>query len=149
MKVVVYSRSRARQQLIEQLSRFYVEQLNLDRSRKTVTIYTVPRLLKERGILGCAIRDEGNVAVLLDSRLTFSKIMITLAHEFVHVKQIALGQLRPLKKNDSSKWIWRGRVYKNNDYVSPWENEAYSREGVLAAAVMNRVAISKKKRVRS
>jgi len=139
MQVVVHSRSVTRKFYIEQLSKFYVECLNLHRSRKTVTVYTVPHMNKTRGMLGCAVRDGDNVAVLIDSGLSYSKTLITLAHEFVHVKQLALGQLRALKKYDSSKWVWCGRVYENNDYFSPWEDEAYTREHELAALAMDRI----------
>jgi hypothetical protein len=94
---------------------------------------------KTRGMLGCAVRDGDNVAVLIDSGLSYSKTLVTLAHEFVHVKQLALGQLRALKKYDASKWVWCGRVYENNDYFSPWEDEAYTREHELAALAMDRI----------
>jgi hypothetical protein len=136
MQVVVHSRSKARKFYIEQLSKFYVECLNLDRSRKTVTVYTVPGLKKAKGMLGCAVRDGDNVAVLIDSALSYSKTLITLAHEFVHVKQLALGQLR-IVKNDTSKWIWCGRVYDHSNYFSPWEDEAYTRENELAALALD------------
>lgn len=137
MEIIVHSRSLDRRHFIEHLSEFYIDQLNLGRSRKTVTIYTVPRLLKERKMSGCTIRNDGNVAILIDSQLSYAKLVTTLAHEFVHVKQIALGHLRPLKENEAKKWVWMGKIYDNHDYTSPWEKEAYSREGVLTAAVMN------------
>ncbi len=136
MQVVVHSRSRARKFYIEQLSKFYVECLNLHRSRKTVNVYTVPGLKKTKGMLGCAARDGDNVAVLIDSALSYSKTLITLAHEFVHVKQLALGQLR-IVKNDTSKWVWCGRVYDHSNYFSPWEDEAYTRENELAALALD------------
>jgi hypothetical protein len=136
MQVVVHSRSVARKFYIEQLSKFYVECLNLHRSRKTVTVYTVPGLKKTKGMLGCAARDGDNVAVLIDSALSYSKTLITLAHEFVHVKQLALGQLR-IVKNDTSKWVWCGRVYDHSNYFSPWEDEAYTRENELAALALD------------
>lgn len=52
------------------------------------------------------------------------KMLMTLAHEVVHVKQYAVGEL---SENHAS---WRGkRVNEDVDYwESPWEIEAFGRE---------------------
>ncbi len=51
-------------------------------------------------------------------------MMMTLSHEFVHLKQYALGEL------DEGMNVWKGkRVPANTDYWdTPWEIEAHGRE---------------------
>lgn len=50
--------------------------------------------------------------------------LMTLAHECVHLKQYAMGEI------DENMNTWKGtRVPKSTDYWdSPWEIEAYGRE---------------------
>lgn len=51
-------------------------------------------------------------------------MMMTLAHEFVHLKQYAMGEL------DESMNVWKGkRMPSSMDYWdTPWEIEAHGRE---------------------
>lgn len=51
-------------------------------------------------------------------------MMMTLAHEFVHLKQYAMGEL------DENMCVWKGkRVASSTDYWdTPWEIEAHGRE---------------------
>lgn len=51
-------------------------------------------------------------------------MMMTLAHEMVHVKQFALGEL------DENMTVWKGkRMSSKTDYWdTPWEIEAHGRE---------------------
>lgn len=55
---------------------------------------------------------------------SFRKMLMTLAHECVHVKQFALGEL---SENHAQ---WRGRRMKDDIeyWESPWEIEAFGRE---------------------
>lgn len=54
-------------------------------------------------------------------------MMMTLAHEFVHLKQYAMGEL------DEKLSVWKGkRISANTDYWdTPWEIEAHGRESGL------------------
>lgn len=55
--------------------------------------------------------------------------LITLAHEMVHVKQHAKGELKSMLRTREEKW--HGRYIKENEmsyYEKPWEIEAYGRE---------------------
>jgi len=51
-------------------------------------------------------------------------MMMTLAHEFVHLKQYAMGEL------DENMCVWKGRRIASsvNYWDHPWEIEAYGRE---------------------
>lgn len=51
-------------------------------------------------------------------------MMMTLAHEVVHLKQYALGEL------DESLNVWKGKRYGNSVsyWRTPWEIEAFGRE---------------------
>lgn len=59
-----------------------------------------------------------------------SEMLSSFAHEMIHVKQFATGELRMFPK--CSKWkdqIWEaGNDELDNYYDSPWEIEAYGRE---------------------
>jgi hypothetical protein len=54
----------------------------------------------------------------------------TLAHEMVHVKQLAKGQMRFLP-NEAR--IWKGKKYtKKTKYLDmPWELDAFSKQEIL------------------
>lgn len=57
--------------------------------------------------------------------------LLSLAHEMVHVKQWATGELMDYLSN-CEKSMWKGKVFyclKDDDYWTlPWEIEAYGRE---------------------
>ena len=60
-------------------------------------------------------------------------MLMTLAHEMVHVKQYAKGELVDFTNKDCMiKCRWKGDLYdlkKNDDYWEhPWEIEAHGRE---------------------
>lgn len=63
----------------------------------------------------------------------------TLAHEMVHVKQYAMGELRGaefangagIHRDDDTLWhgqVWRPKRREDPYYDSPWEIEAFGRE---------------------
>jgi len=63
-------------------------------------------------------------SIVIKKDESFRKMLMTLAHECVHVKQYTLREL------SSSHDIFRGKKYKDNIeyWESPWEIEAFGRE---------------------
>lgn len=60
----------------------------------------------------------------VDRNLSLRRLLTTVAHEMVHVKQYARGELK-------GDYIWHGKTYhpKKVDYWDePWEIEAHGRE---------------------
>lgn len=51
-------------------------------------------------------------------------MMMTLAHEMVHVKQFAMGEL------EENMNVWKGKRFsgKTDYWDTPWEIEAHGRE---------------------
>lgn len=71
---------------------------------------------------------------------TFSKryILIILAHEMVHVKQYATGQLKEFVRANRGKWKGDTFNYDEIDYwFTPWEIEAYGMENGLYVRYKN------------
>ena len=64
----------------------------------------------------------------IHSKMKLRKILETVAHEMVHVKQFAKGELYQSSRN--SKHRWQGQwVNKDPDYWDcPWEIEAFGRQ---------------------
>lgn len=57
--------------------------------------------------------------VSIDASMSESKTLLTLSHEFVHIKQYALGELSPCHG------VWKGEKIGELDYYDqPWEQEA-------------------------
>ena len=60
---------------------------------------------------------------------TFFEMMLTLAHEMIHVKQYMKGEM-----SDDPKALWHGRNHDNTPYTKqPWEVEAHKDEYELFA----------------
>ena len=85
------------------------------------------KLTAPQGAMGYCLETDNNrtFEIELDRKLTLRKLMETLAHEMVHVKQYARREFHP------SYNMWRGKTY-NPEKVSywdlPWEIEAHGRE---------------------
>lgn len=67
-------------------------------------------------------------SVIIKGSLSKRKQLITLAHEMVHVKQFAKGELKQMLRDNSMKWNGIP-IARDMKYIErPWEIEAYGRE---------------------
>ena len=139
-----------RKELLEKLAGFYATQLNIQKSNYKVFIVTDPTL-KSQGSLGvCGRTGPREITVALYSYLSFGRILYTLAHEMVHVKQMIRGHYRqePMKYGKGVYHYWLGKRV-NLEYIKrPWEIEAINREDKLVESLskyLSRKKTNKKK----
>ena len=72
--------------------------------------------------------DKRTFELEVDRKLTLRKLLETVAHEMVHVKQFARREMHP------SMDTWYGKTYnpkKTSYWDLPWEIEAHGREAGL------------------
>ena len=79
--------------------------------------------------------------ITIDRRLNKKETLLALAHEMVHVKQYAKGEMkdifRPMKM---VKWMGEKYLQDEMDYwEQPWEIEAYGREKGLYIKFINQL----------
>ena len=78
----------------------------------------------------CEQQDEyRNYTININPNLGKRNTLIVLAHEIVHLKQYAKGELKDCSKVKSVRW--KGKLYCEenvNYWDQPWEIEAYGRE---------------------
>ena len=87
----------------------------------------VVKITRSQGAMGYCLETDNNrtFEIELDRTLTLRKLMETLAHEMVHVKQYARRELNPTTE------AWMGKTYnpkKISYWDLPWEIEAHGRE---------------------
>ena len=129
MEIQVHTRSYTKRELIHAVAMIYAQELKLSRSKCNLTIETVPGLLKSTGMRGGITQlSSHELSIAVDSRLPLETLFSVLAHEMVHAKQYAFGQLRV----GQNGYIWLGKEYDVSYYESPWELEAFGRERILA-----------------
>lgn len=146
MEIQVICRSEERKAVLESCAKFYAKALNLKNSRFTLTIHSKYQLTKTKGSNG-EVSQYGpkSIHMELDSRLPFPRLLLTLAHEMVHVKQIAKGQYRGrLARNGRVLSCWRGVAIRAEYEKRPWEIEAFGRQMDLLEDLLAYVARKKK-----
>ena len=135
MNVVIDMRKSDRKEVIEACIALFIRELKLEKSKSTLFVFSRKNFENETGAAGMVYPyADGLITMDLDSRMSLDKLIQTLAHEMVHVKQIARGQLKYVGK----KIFWKGeRVYpkKMSYYNHPWEIDAWRNEKVLASRV--------------
>jgi hypothetical protein len=135
MKYEVQGRSKTRTHFVHTVCDFFIRELNLDRSTYILNIFLEPNLVKTKHVNGVVVKiEDRHIIMCIDSRLSLQDTIQTLAHEMVHVKQIARGQMTfHRQRNGVNRMVWLGVKQKHYDnWESPWELEAYSRELILA-----------------
>lgn len=133
MEIKIIGASEMRRGYILAVSTYLVKVLKLRKSRIDVNIYCIPHLSKEHKKRGAVARmSDDRINMLLDSRLDAKSLIQVMAHEFVHVKQHARGQLKPYtRKNGTYGWYWMGKINRSKYANQPWEIEAERREKIL------------------
>ena len=140
MKISVISKSKNRKIVIEHLAKFYVKKLKLRKSKFTLTVVTTLTFLKRHGFAGAVyLIDDKKLVMMLDSRLKVVDLIKTTAHEMIHVKQYARGQLKSrVTRSGKLLYSWMGNQCNKRYYDRPWEIEAFSRERLLYNQVFRR-----------
>jgi hypothetical protein len=105
-----------------------IKQLGLTRSKKLLFVKVVREQLDDNDGLTSNLAQFGAIVILLKPQ-SFEKLGVTLAHEMVHVKQMAKGTLKTVKGIN----YWNGRRYsKRTKYLDqPWEIEAFSKQELI------------------
>lgn len=142
MKLKSYSKSPERKKLIESASYYFVKKLKLQKSNYFLHILGKQGLRKNDGSLGLTAKiSKDEICIALDSKLSIPRLLLTLAHEMVHVKQFAKGQVKTeFTRFGNVKTFWMGRQVKAKYINRPWEIEAYTREDILVEQFLRYVA---------
>ena len=112
---------------IEALVPSMLTQLGLDKNRKLLMI-KMDSELEEMGTTIPMAGIDTYLVVLKPTRNLYA-LGVTLAHELVHVRQIARGILQMMPKGKK----WKGKYYgRNVAYLQqPWELDAFARQEIV------------------
>jgi hypothetical protein len=120
---------------LDSLMPSFIEQLGLVNSKRAVLVKVTKDLEEDfqGATMNIEVADCMMVLIKPPKRLTpitMMEMATTLAHEMVHVKQLAKGQMKFLP-NEAR--IWKGKRYsKKTKYLDmPWELDAFSKQEIL------------------
>jgi hypothetical protein len=126
-------------EFIGMVVKFFEKELKLKNSSWTLDVRT-KRGMRLEGTRGCVTYvGPKYLVMLIDSGLDMERLVLTLAHEMVHVKQYARGQIK--HKLGGKTYYWMGKPIRKQYYDQPWEVEAFSKERVLANKIFQIVNI--------
>lgn len=121
---------------VEDIAKFAIQKLLPRTNYIVINIQLIPNLLEKEGCYGdCIYSDNADplnpkeFTVRVDSRLEKRKLLTTVAHEMVHVKQFFKGELYDSSVKEKTRWQgkWMSRS-RFNYWDQPWEIEAHGRE---------------------
>ena len=112
-----------------------IGQLGLSRSRRAVLVKITPDV--PEGMEGATMYiDVADCYLVLIkqprrlSKLALLNMATTLAHEMVHVRQLAKGQLKYLP-NQARLWMGQRYTKKTRYLDQPWEQDAFARQEIV------------------
>ena len=134
MEIQVMARNSASKMLIETCLQVFRNELKLQNSRYSLVVVPERGMSAKDGYRGSVFKLGPKViGMAIDTALDIERLIIALAHEMVHVKQYARGQITHGKNLNSR--FWMGKKIRGHYYDLPWEVEAFSKERVLANKV--------------
>lgn len=120
---------------LDSLMPSFIEQLGLTNSKRAVLVKVTKDLEDDfqGATMNIEVADCMMVLIKTPKRITpitMMEIATTLAHEMVHVRQLAKGIM---KFAPNEVRYWRGKKYtKKTKYLDmPWEIDAFSRQELL------------------
>jgi len=121
--------SRRNKKFVEAMLPSMFNQLGLTNSRKAVVIRVADECGPNSGITVDLSQTTGAYMVIIKPHRNLKDIGLTLAHELVHVRQLAKGVFKQRKTFN----IWAGKKYSNKTaYLDmPWEIQAFSMQELI------------------
>jgi len=128
MEIEVEGSARSKK-FVEEMLPSMVRQLGLEKSRKALLIRVKNETEGDEGITIDLSKWTGAYLVILKPKRNLVQLGLTLAHEMVHVKQLARGTLKQMRSGHT----WLGKMYsKKTPYLQmPWEIEAFSKQELI------------------
>lgn len=127
MEFAVEGRSVAKRKFVAAIMPSVIKQLGLTSSRKAVVV----RIANDCEGMGMTVAVDilDSYVVIINSNLRIKDVGLTLAHEMVHVRQMARGILKTL----NGVHYWCGKRYsKRVKYLDqPWEQDAFARQEII------------------
>lgn len=141
MQVYVTGRRTYKTRLIECQIQWTIDYLELRNSKCDITLLTKPDLRKTQYSAGLTGRIEDMIGVVIDTSIPLPYLFNTVAHEMIHVKQLAKGQLLYKRTKKGIEKYWMGkRVSDNIQYYDlPWEKEAFSKSEIMGRRFSDRL----------
>jgi Zn-dependent peptidase ImmA (M78 family) len=132
MNFIVQSRSKRTKKFFEAILPSMIRQLNLTNSRKCLIVKT--DRIDSQGVT-LPFYDIDTYLVVVNSTKRLTDMGITLAHEMVHVRQMAKGKLKSVAKGNT----WNGKLYtKKTKYLDqPWEQDAFAKQELVFRRAIN------------
>ncbi len=127
MEFLVESRSTTKRKFFEAIMPSIIRQLGLTASRKAVVV----RIANECEGMGMTVPVDilDSYVIVINPKLKLKEAGLTLAHEMVHVRQMARGFLK--SKNGHNYWCGK-RYGKKTKYLDmPWEQDAFARQEII------------------
>jgi len=122
--------SRRNKKFVEAMLPSMMRQLKIENCSKALLIRIADECGNDsQGLTLDLSTHTGSYLVVLKPRRNLVDLGLTLAHEMVHVKQLAKGILK--QKRSGSTWL--GKMYGNKTpYLDqPWEIEAFSKQELI------------------
>ena len=132
MEFVVEARSQKTRKFFEAILPSMIKQLKLTNSRKFLIVKTDK--IDSQGVT-IPMDDIDTYLVVVNPAKSIANMGITLAHEMVHVRQMAKGILKSVPKGQ----IWNGKLYtKKTKYLDqPWEQDAFAKQELVFRRAIN------------
>ncbi len=129
MEYVIEARGKRTKKFIEAILPSMIDQLGLKNSRKVLVI-KVSRsdLVENNDGQTCYIPVVNGIVVVVRPQ-PFDRMGVTLAHEMVHVKQMAKGILKTV--NGVNYWCGKRYSCRTKYLNKPWEVEAFSKQELI------------------
>jgi len=138
--IQVLLRKGSKKNFLEAATLFFAQELKLKNSSYELVVMTQKGLVKSQNINGLATKlHDKLLGVVIDSNLNIEKSISTLAHEMVHVKQMATGKLQHKTIRGKEVAFWNGKKVKADYLDRPWEQQAWSQEVLLSNKLWNLV----------
>lgn len=158
MKLTLYgsptaiSKAEAREAVLFYAGRLLSRQL---RPHLTVKVFFKAGMLKDTKLEASCSWDDENLrprefVIRVDSALSKRGTLLALAHEVVHIKQYAKGELRYYMRGAPCRWLGKPVDESATLYYDlPWEKEAWDLEQTLYKEFMKHAKAGKGARQKS
>jgi hypothetical protein len=141
LSITVKSGSIARLNFITACAQYYARALNIAHYAWRVEIRSTSRLQCDHGCYGLVAQTAPRtITMLLSSQMSAYRLMVTLAHEMTHIKQIVRGQYSGVRSaNGRTVGKWLGNIVRAKYRDRPWEIDARRRELPLAEGLLKKI----------